>query len=139
MSHLLISDQMRFPKYGIWNILGFILMLLGSVLFNTGLHREHSEGENLTNYLTNVFFSLSQSFYWCIFSIVIQVWFETIAKDKRQDIIRESKIFVRNYRQFTAALGNYFFYYFAMFQIVSIATLFLTCSKLILQVSYVLN
>ena len=74
-----------------------------------------------------------------VFSIVIQVWFETIANDKRQDIIKESKIFVRNNRQFTAASGNYFFSYFAMFQIVSIATLFLTCSKLILQVSYVLN
>ena len=138
-SHLLIAEQMRFPKYGIWNILGFIMMFLGSVLFNTGVIREHSEEENLTNYLLNVFFTLSQSFYWCISSIVIQVWFETIANDKRQDIIEESKIFVRNFRQFTAALGNYFFSYFAMFQIVSIATLFLTCSKLILQVSYVLN
>ena len=137
--HLIISDQMKFPKYGIWNILGFITMTIGSLLFNTGLQGEHGAGgtylDNLTNYLANLFSASSQSLYWCIFSIVIQVWCETIIKGQsHQDIIKDSKIFCRNYRQLTAALENYFFYSFALFQIVSIATLFLTCSKLILQV-----
>ena len=138
-SHLIITDQMKFPKYGIWNILGFMMMLLGSLLFNIGLHGDYAlEGkykENLANHLTCLFYSIFQSFNWCIFSIVIQVWFETIARDKSKDIIRESKIFIRYYRQFTAALGNYFFYSFSMFQIISIFTLFLTCSKLILEVT----
>ena len=146
-SHLIITDQMKFPKYGIWNMLGFVMMLLGSMLFNIGLHGEHAlEGkykENLANHFTCLFFSIFQSIYWCIFSIVIQVWFEAIAIDKSQDIIKDSKIFIRNYRLFTNALKNYFFYSFAMFQIISIVTLFLTCSKLILEVTlffeYLLN
>ena len=142
-SHLIITEQMRFPKYGIWNILGFIMMLIGSMLFNIGLHGEYAlEGkykENTANHLTCLFFSIFQSFYWCIISIVIQVWFETIARDKSKEIIKDSKIFIRNYRQFAAALTNYFFYSFAMFQIISIATLYLTCSKLILEVNLFLK
>jgi len=142
--HLIISDQMKFPKYGIWNILGFMTMTIGSVLFNTGLQGEHGAGgtylDNLKNYLANLFSASSQSLYWCIFSIVIQVWCETIIKGQsHQDIIKDSKIFCRNYRQLTAALENYFFYSFALFQIVSIATLFLTCSKLILQNNFNTN
>ena len=139
--HLIISDQMKFPKYGIWNILGFISMTVGSVLFNIGLQGEHGAGDmlhNLTNHLANLFTASSQSLYWCIFSIVIQVWCETITRDLSQEIIKDSTIFYRNYKQLTAALENYFFYSFATFQLVSIATLFLTCSKLILQVTFYL-
>ena len=42
--HLIISDQIKFPKYGIWTILGFISMTFGSVLFNIGLQGEHGAG-----------------------------------------------------------------------------------------------
>ena len=142
-SYLVIADHMKFPKFGIWNILGFFMMLLGSFLFNAGIIGEHSVKdkykENLPLHLTCLFFSFSQSFCWCIFSIVIQVWFETITRANSKDIIKDSKIFVRNYRQVTAALENYFLYFFAMFQIVSISTLFLLCSKLILQVILVFS
>ena len=137
-AHLVVRDQLRFPKYGLWNILGFLSMTTGCVLFNTGLVGKHStEAENCDYYIinpSNFFIAVSQSFMWCIISIVIQVWIENIAKIQCQDVLKDTKIFVRDYRKLTAALQNYFFYSFAIFQVVSITTLFLTCSKLILQV-----
>ena len=72
-----------------------------------------------------------------LFSIVIQVWLENIVKVCSKDVIKDSRIFVINYKMFTAALENYFFYSFAIFQIFSITTLFLACSKLILQVTFI--
>ena len=137
-SHLMVWDQLKFPKYGLLNIFGFLSMTTGCVLFHTGLYGEHSTEAQNTDYyiinLSNFFMAISQSFIWCIFSIVIQVWIENIAKIQCQDVLKDTKIFIRNYRKLTAALQNYFFYSFAIFQVVSIATLFLTCSKLILQV-----
>ena len=138
-AHLVVRDQLKFPKYGFWNIFGFLSMTTGCVLFNTGLIGEHSstEAENTDYYiinLSNLFSAVSQSFVWCIFSIVIQVWIENIAKIQCLNVLKDTKIFIGNYRKLTAALQNYFFYSFAIFQVVSIATLFLTCSKLILQV-----
>ena len=137
-AHLVVMDQLKFPKYGFWNIFGFLSMTTGCVLFNTGLFGEHStEAEKKDYYVINLsdfFIAISQSFIWCIFSIVIQVWIENIAKIQCQDLIKDTKIFISNYRKLTAALQNYFFYSFAIFQVVSITTLFLTCSKLILQV-----
>ena len=138
-SHLVAMDQMKFPKYGAWNILAFIAMSFGCVTFNFGLLREHGtgteDGAYVIAFVSNLFMVLTQSLYWCLFSIVIQVWLEN-TKVRSKDVIKDSRIFVINYRMFTTALENYFFYSFAIFQIFSITTLFLACSKLILQVSF---
>lgn len=138
-SHLVIMDQMKFPKYGTWNIFGFITMSFGCVSFNIGLLGKHGKETNDSDYLkalsSNLFMVLSQSLYWCLFSIIIQVWLENITKVRSKDVIKDSKMFMRNYKLFTTALENYFFYSFAIFQIFSITTLFLACSKIILQVT----
>lgn len=138
-SHLVVQDQMKFPKYGNWNILAFITMSFGCVSFNIGLLGKHGKETNdrahLTAFSSNLFMVLSQSLYWCLFSIIIQVWLENIIRVRSKDVIKDSKMFIRNYKMFTSALENYYFYCFAIFQIFSITTLFLACSKIILQVT----
>ena len=140
-SHLVTMDQMKFPKYGTWNILAFIMMSTGCVSFNVTLLGEHGTGSDdeayVIAFVSNLFMVLTQSLYWCLFSIVIQVWLENIIKVHSKNVIKDSRIFALNYKMFTTALENYFFYSFAIFQIFSITTLFLACSKLILEVTFI--
>ena len=82
----------------------------------------------------NAFSVCTQSFVWCMFSMLIPVCMENIMRVQSIDVVKDTKIFVKSYNLLSGALENLFLLYFMTLQLISIATLFLVISKVISEV-----
>ena len=134
---ILDEKNMKFPKYGAQNIFGFFGLSLGGILYTQGVFGDSSKDNALDYWLKigcNAFSVCTQSIVWCMFSMIIPVWMENITRVRSIDVVKDTQIFVKSYNLLSEALENFFLPYFTIFQLISIATLFLMISKFISEV-----
>ena len=135
---IILDKKMAFPKYGAQTVIGFFGLSLGGILYTQGIIGDFSSKVEAHKYWLsigcNAFSVCTQSFVWCVFSMLIPVWMENIMRVRSIDVIKDTKIFVKSYNLLSGALENVFLLYFMTFQLISIATLFLVISKVISEV-----
>ena len=137
-TRIILDKKMTFPKYVAQNVIGFFGLSLGGILFVQGIIGDFRSKMNAKDYWLmigcNAFSVCTQSFVWCMFSMLIPVCMENIMRVRSMDVINETKIFVKSYNLLSGALENLFLLYFMTLQLISIATLFLVISKVISEV-----
>ena len=134
---ILDEKNMTFPKYGAQNIIGFFGLTLGGILYTQGVLGHHSSKVSARDYWLkigcNAFSVCTQSIVWFMFSMII-VWMENVMRVRSIDVVKDTQIFAKSYNLLSEALENFFLHYFTIFQLISIATLFLMISKFISEV-----
>ena len=123
----------RFPKFGIYNIFGLLLVDVGQFLFLLSFLAYKLRLEIDVSFWIYVGFSFILGSFWCLPVFLAEQMAEDLAVKTSLAFVKRSEQKIIQYKETAKVLTNFLFYYFTLFQILSVTIIFSGISQLLVS------